>query len=54
MTDTVVPHVRDLNWLEWVKTYWGSDWLKPEVSYEFSNERRFYSTDGRDSGIYES
>jgi hypothetical protein len=51
MIDAV--HYRDLNWLQWVKTYWGQDWNKPEIVYEFSNLREFKSTDGTDSGIYE-
>lgn len=52
-TNTDGPHVRDLNWLQWVKTYWGIDWNKAEVVYQFSNDRQFQSTDNTDSGIYE-
>lgn len=29
------------------------DHYKPDVAYEFSNGRKFESTDGTDSGIYE-
>lgn len=29
------------------------DHYKPDVAYEFSNSRKFESTDGTESGIYE-
>lgn len=31
---------------------WGKEWAKPEIVYEFSNNRKFESTDLTTSGIY--
>lgn len=35
-----------------VKKKWGKEWTKPDVAYQFSNGRRFYSTDRAESGVY--
>ncbi len=43
---------REFTMLELAQKYWGKDWNKPEVVYEFSNGRKFESTDAADSGIY--
>lgn len=34
-----------------VRRIWGSEWNAPEVSYEFSNGRKFYLRTG-DAAIY--
>lgn len=44
---------RTLSWEEMVKRAWGKEWNKPDVVYEFSNNRKFESTDSQDTGIYE-
>lgn len=34
------------------KKYWGSEYHKPDVAYEFSSGKRYVSTDREESGIY--
>lgn len=36
-----------------IKKIWGPEWVKPEVSYEFSNGRKFYLRT-EDAAIYAS
>jgi hypothetical protein len=52
MIDTTV-RTRDLSWEQLVRQREQEDYLKPDVVYEFSNGRKFQSTDHTDSGIYE-
>lgn len=35
-----------------IKKQWGAEWSRPDVAYEFSNGRKFDSTDSSESGIY--
>lgn len=44
---------RTIDYAAWVRKLWGKEWNKPETVYEFSNGRKFESTDATDSGIYE-
>lgn len=41
------------SWKEMVDKAAGKDKNKPDVAYEFSNGRKFDSTDSTSSGIYE-
>jgi hypothetical protein len=44
---------RTLNWLEMVSREWGSEWKAPDHAvYQWSNGRRFDSTDTYETGIY--
>lgn len=44
---------RQFSWLEMVERAWGGEWGQPiHGVYEFSNGRRFDSTDQYESGIY--
>lgn len=36
------PNFREINLAAEVKKIWGPKWNAPEVSYEFSNGRKFY------------
>ena len=45
---------REIDYAAEVKKQWGKEWNKPEVVYEFSNGRKFESTDRTASGIYEA
>lgn len=36
-----------------VKQAWGPEYVKPDVAYEFSNGRKFLSSDKSSSGIYD-
>ena len=47
------PVTREYNFLSLVLAA-DPDHYKPDVAYEFSNGRKFESTDQTDSGIYES
>ncbi len=44
---------RTITLRELVQKAWGKEWTKPETVYQFSNGRKFESTDDTDSGIYE-
>jgi hypothetical protein len=52
MTAPTTPTLRVINWRELAKTYWGTEWTKPEVAYYF-HDRQFMSTDAASTGIYE-
>lgn len=43
---------RVLNYGDMVKKLWGDEYYKPDVVYEMSNGRKYYSTDRTESGIY--
>ena len=44
---------REVNWLPLVQRAWGSEFTAPDHGvYEFSNGRRFDSTDRTRSGVY--
>jgi hypothetical protein len=45
-------HTRTLDYASMVREAWGEEWGKPEVVYEFSNGRKFYSTDRTEHGVY--
>ena len=49
-TDPPTQRIIDLKTL--VVKAWGDQWLKPESVYEFSNGRKFESSDQSTSGIY--
>ena len=53
-TDQPLPTFSSRTMKELAQQAEGKDWNKPEVVYEFSNGRKFESTDNTDSGIYES
>lgn len=36
------PNTRTLSWDALVRKAWGDEWLSKNVSYEFSNSRKFY------------
>ena len=42
-----------LDWNAEVRKQWGPEWNKPEVSYEFSNGRKF-ELKTEDAAIYET
>lgn len=45
--------VRDYNWLDLVHKAWGSEFVAPDHgTYEFSNGRKFDSTDRGTTGVY--
>jgi hypothetical protein len=50
---TTEVHFTTRNWKEIVQKSLGKDAAKPDVVYEFSNGRRFESTDNTEHGIYE-
>jgi hypothetical protein len=43
----------DTNYKSLVIKEWGKTWGQQETAYEFSNGRKFESTDNSDSGIYD-
>jgi hypothetical protein len=46
---------RDTSWLDLAQRAWGSEFRAPDHGiYEFSNGRKFDSTDKTDEGIYGS
>lgn len=54
MADTQqLVHFTNRSWKEIVQKAQGKDAAKPDVVYEFSNGRKFESTDATDHGIYE-
>jgi len=44
--------VRDLNWRDYVRKVAGEEFGLPDVAYEFSNKRKFESTDNSEHGVY--
>ena len=46
------PTMRVIDWKSLVVKAWGDKWLKPETAYEWSNGRKFESSDQSTSGIY--
>ncbi len=54
MTTPTMPVVqfRTLSLAELARKAWGKEWNKPDVAYEFTGNRKFESTDSRESGIY--
>lgn len=53
MTNPPPVKTRALSWEALVRQREGEDYNKKEVVYEFSNGRKFESTDSTDSGIYD-
>lgn len=49
-TDPPTQRITDLKTI--VVKAWGDQWLKPETAYEWSNGRKFESSDQSTSGIY--
>lgn len=49
---TKPPTTREINWKGLVAKV-DPDLNKPEIAYEFSNGRKFESSDRSDTGIYE-
>lgn len=47
------PKFTTLDWNALVKEHWGPEWNAPEISYEFSNGRKFKLRTG-DAAIYET
>lgn len=43
---------RTVNYKDLVVKAAGKDWKKPETVYQFSNGRKFESTDANETGIY--
>lgn len=35
------PSAREIDWSALVRQRWGTEWAKPEMSYEFSNGKKF-------------
>ena len=46
------PTQRIIDFKSLVVKAWADQWLKPETVYEFSNGRKFESSDQSTSGIY--
>lgn len=42
-----------IDWAAEVRKAWGPEWSEPDVAYQFSNDRKFKSTDGAGGGIYD-
>jgi hypothetical protein len=56
VTDSVKqPNTKTLsvNWGAEVKKALGAEYSRPDIAYEFSNGRKFNSTDQSDHGVYE-
>jgi hypothetical protein len=51
--DSHDPVFREKNLSAEIKKLWGPNWNKPEVSYEFSNGRKF-ELRTQDAAIYET
>lgn len=47
-------HTSTRSWKDMVQKAAGKDWNKPDVVYEFSNGRKFESTDASGGGPYEA
>ena len=43
---------RQVSWLQLVQGAWGERWNAPDQAYQFSNGRRFDSTDRTNRGVY--
>lgn len=43
---------RVINWGAEVRKIWGDEYHKPDVVYEFSNSRKFESSDRGTTGFY--
>lgn len=52
LAEQVTVSTRSQSWGAIVKRAWGSEYNRPDVSYEFSNGRKFLSTDRDESGVY--
>lgn len=53
MSNDVKVTARQYSFLDLVKKFWGEQWNAPDKgTYEFSNGRKFDSTDKTDHGIY--
>ena len=50
--NTDPPTQRVIDFKSLVVKAFGDQWLKPETAYEFSNGRKFESSDQSTSGIY--
>ena len=46
------PTVRTVNWLAEVTKAWQGKYYAADVCYQFSNGRKFLSTDGSHGGAY--
>jgi hypothetical protein len=53
MSTEALVHFTQRSWKEIVQKAQGKDAAKPDVVYEFSNGRKFDSTDSNSNGIYE-
>ncbi len=52
MEQTKPVTTRVLNWAAEVRKAWGDEYQKPDVAYEFSNGRKFESSDRGTTGFY--
>lgn len=52
MSDPTKVTTRILDWAALVKRAWGPEWGEPDIAYQFSNDRKFNSSDGSEGGIY--
>lgn len=52
-TPTNTVNFKTINLSAEIKKIWGPEWNKPEISYEFSNGRKFELRTG-DAAIYSS
>lgn len=52
-TDTNVVNFRTINLSAEIKKIWGPRWNEPEISYEFSNGRKF-KLRTEDASVYSS
>lgn len=47
------PSTRTVSWLDMATRAWGAEWRAPDHGvYEFSNGRKFDSTDMGNTGLY--
>jgi hypothetical protein len=46
------PTTRTIDWTALVRKAWGDDYLKKEIVYEFSDGKKYQSTDSSTSGFY--
>lgn len=53
MSERTEVNFRELNVSAEIKKLWGPKWSAAEVSYEFSNDRKFYLKT-EDAAIYET
>ena len=51
--ETNAPSSRVIDWAALVRKAWGPEYDQPDKAYEWSNGRKFDSTDGARGGIYE-